>query len=78
MIDPFRGAAALGGEYGQLCPIALEIDPHRRRRVLRIALVGEKTWEKWMATVCKPFTRAKVRYFDATEIEAAKTWLAEE
>jgi SpoIIAA-like len=43
----------------------------------RIAMVGEKSWEKWMAMVCKPFSMAKVRYFDATEIEAAWVWLAE-
>jgi len=43
----------------------------------RIALVGEKTWEKWMAQVCKPFTRAKIRYFDAAEVAAAWAWLAE-
>src|SRR5262249_51220035 len=43
----------------------------------RIALVGEKAWEKWMATVCKPFTMAKIRYFDATQLDAAKAWLAE-
>jgi SpoIIAA-like len=46
-------------------------------KIERIALVGDKTWEKWMAAVCKPFSMAKVRYFDASEIEAAKTWLAE-
>jgi hypothetical protein len=47
------------------------------RDIERIALVGEKTWEKWMAKVCKPFTMAKVRYFDATELPAAEAWLAE-
>jgi hypothetical protein len=46
-------------------------------KIDRIALVGEKTWEKWMAKVCKPFTLAKLRYFDASEFEAAKAWLAE-
>jgi hypothetical protein len=46
-------------------------------KIKRIALVGEKSWEKWMAAVCKPFTLAKIRYFNATEIEAAKAWLAE-
>ncbi len=46
-------------------------------KINRIALVGEKSWEKWMAMVCKPFTMAKIRYFDASEIEAAKKWLAE-
>ena len=43
----------------------------------RIALVGDKTWEKWMAKVCKPFTMAKIQYFDISELEAAKSWLAE-
>ncbi len=43
----------------------------------RIALVGDKAWEKWMAAVCKPFTMAKLRYFDAAELEAARAWLAE-
>jgi hypothetical protein len=46
-------------------------------KIKRIALVGEKTWEKWMAQVCKPFTMAKVKYFDAQQIEAAKAWLEE-
>ncbi len=46
-------------------------------KIKRIALVGEKTWEKWMASVCKPFTMAKIRYFGTTELDAAKAWLAE-
>ncbi|HTQ38205.1 MAG TPA: STAS/SEC14 domain-containing protein [Pirellulales bacterium] len=46
-------------------------------KIERIALVGEKTWEKWMATVCKPFTMANIRYFDAAQLETAKKWLAE-
>jgi hypothetical protein len=46
-------------------------------KIEKIALVGEKTWEKWMAIVCKPFTMATVKYFDASEIENAWAWLAE-
>lgn len=46
-------------------------------KIERIALVGDKAWQKWMAQVCKPFTMAKVRYFDAAESDAAKEWLAE-
>jgi len=46
-------------------------------KIDRIALVGEKTWEKWMAKVCKPFTIAKIQYFDAAQLDAAKTWLAQ-
>lgn len=43
--------------------------------VERIALVGDKKWEEWMAKICKPFTLAKLRYFDASEIESAWQWL---
>ena len=46
-------------------------------KIERIALVGDKKWEAWMAKVCKPFTLAKLRYFDVAEIEAARVWLAE-
>jgi hypothetical protein len=47
-------------------------------KIEKIALVGEKAWEKWMATVCKPFTMAKVQYFDAANLDAAKEWLAKD
>jgi len=45
--------------------------------VERIALVGDKKWEEWRAKVCKPFTLAKLRYFDVTEIKSAWQWLKE-
>lgn len=43
--------------------------------VERVALVGDKKWEEWMAKVCAPFTLAKVRYFDVSDAEAAWGWL---
>ena len=43
----------------------------------KVAMVGEKTWEKWMATICKPFTMSTIKYFDAGEEDAAREWLAE-
>ena len=46
-------------------------------KVERIALVGEKKWEEWMAKVCKPFTMAQIKYFDAADIDAAWKWLEE-
>jgi len=46
-------------------------------KIERIALVGEKAWEKWMAAVCKPFTMAKIKYFDVAELDAAKKWIEE-
>ena len=41
----------------------------------RLALVGESKWEKGMATFCKPFTRAKIQYFDSKDAAKAKAWI---
>jgi hypothetical protein len=47
-------------------------------KIERIALVGEKAWEKAMAAVCKPFTMARIRYFDASQTNDAWAWLNED
>jgi stage II sporulation SpoAA-like protein len=41
----------------------------------RIAMVGDKAWEKGMAAFCKPFTTAQVKYFDHSALADACTWL---
>ena len=43
----------------------------------RLAIVGDSKWEKGMATFCKPFTAATIKYFDHSELEAARDWLDE-
>jgi hypothetical protein len=30
-----------------------------------------------MATFCKPFTTAKIKYFDHSQLDEARAWLAE-
>lgn len=42
----------------------------------RLALVGDKKWQKGMSAFCKPFTTAQVRYFDDAEIQQAHEWIA--
>jgi SpoIIAA-like len=41
----------------------------------KLAMVGDKKWEKGMSVFCRPFTTAQVRYFDAAAIEEARRWL---
>jgi F-type H+-transporting ATPase subunit beta len=43
----------------------------------RLAMVGENKWGEGMATFCKPFTKATIRYFDQDDAAKARTWLAE-
>ncbi|MFB3890524.1 MAG: STAS/SEC14 domain-containing protein [Phycisphaerae bacterium] len=48
------------------------------RDIERLAVVGEKKWQRGMATFCKPFTKAEVRYFDHNHTDEARAWLTEE
>ncbi len=43
----------------------------------RLAMIGEKKWQQGMATFCKPFTKAAVRYFDHADAAEARKWLGE-
>lgn len=44
----------------------------------RIAMVGDKTWEHWMAFMAKPFLLSgEVRYFDRENLQVAWDWLRE-
>lgn len=45
--------------------------------IKRIAMVGDKTWEKWMARICVPFTGATVKYFDSPQVLQARLWVME-
>ena len=43
----------------------------------RVAFIGDKKWEKGMSVFCKPFTTAKIRYFESGQEEQAAQWLTE-
>lgn len=43
----------------------------------RLAMVGDSKWQQGMATFCKPFTTATIRYFDHSATAAAQKWLGE-
>lgn len=43
--------------------------------VERIAIIGDRAWEHWMASICKPFTKATVEYFDKSDPDQAWIWL---
>jgi hypothetical protein len=45
--------------------------------VERLAVIGEKRWQKVLTFLSKPFTRAEVRYFAGSEAEAAQEWAAQ-
>ena len=38
----------------------IKFDVKHFRDIERLAMVGDKKWEQWMATFCRPFTRAEI------------------
>jgi hypothetical protein len=53
----------------------IKFDFKHWKHIERLAIVGESKWEHGMAVFCKPFTSAKIQYFDHTKLEEAKSWL---
>lgn len=48
------------------------------RDIERLAVVGERKWQRGMTAFCRPFTKAEIRYFDRSHTAEASAWVAEE
>ena len=55
----------------------MKFDLKHWKDIERLALVGDSKWEEGMALFCKPFTLARIKYFDHTQLAAARSWLEE-
>lgn len=53
----------------------LRFDLRHFADIERLAIVGEKRWHRSLAAFCRPFTTARIRYFDASREEEARGWL---
>jgi len=47
------------------------------KKIKKMAIVGNKRWEKWMTKIVDPFYAGEAEYFEATDSEAAWAWLRE-
>ncbi len=56
----------------------LEFDSEHFDQIERLAAVGDKKWEKGLMKLTKPFVQATIKYFDRSEIAAAREWLRAE
>lgn len=53
----------------------IKFDVKHFRDIDRVAIVGERRWHELMAQFCRPFTTAKIRYFEHRELAEARAWL---
>jgi len=69
VLNHFRGwtAGALWDE--------LKFDVKHFTHIERMGIVGDRKWEHGMTAFCRPFTTAKLRYFDISELDEAREWL---
>ena len=56
----------------------IKFDFKHWKDIERLAIVGDSKWEAGMAVFCKPFTAAKIRYFDQARLDEAVNWVASE
>ncbi|MEZ5814295.1 MAG: STAS/SEC14 domain-containing protein [Alphaproteobacteria bacterium] len=68
----FEGWSA--GALWEECKLAY----HHLKDIERMAVVGDKAWEKGMTAFVKPFVGAKLKYFDASERQKAIDWIQED
>jgi hypothetical protein len=54
----------------------IKFDVRHFSDIERLALVGDKKWERGMSAFCRPFTTAKIKYFDLSQKEQAQEWIA--
>ena len=45
--------------------------------IKKMAIVGDKTWEKWITHLSKPFFARDAKYFHHADIDKAWAWLRE-
>lgn len=56
----------------------IKFDAKHFNHIERLAIVGESKWEKGMSVFCRPFTTAKIKYFDISELDKAREWIREQ
>lgn len=47
------------------------------KKIAKMAIVGDKKWEKWLTKLVDPFYAIQAKYFHTTEMDAAWDWLRE-
>ena len=55
----------------------IKLDVRHFSDIERVAFVGDKKWQKGMSVFCKPFTTARIRYFDLSKLADASEWIKE-
>lgn len=53
----------------------IKFDLKHFNHIERLGIVGDSKWEQGMALFCRPFTTAKLKYFDKSKLCDAQEWI---
>jgi hypothetical protein len=56
----------------------LKFGHHFHNKIIKMAIVGDKRWEKWIAALADPFYAKDAKFFHSAETDKAWAWLREE
>jgi hypothetical protein len=56
----------------------LEFGYKFHNKITKMAIVGNKTWEKWLTALARPFYARDAKFFYTNDIDKAWAWLREE
>ncbi len=48
-----------------------------RKKIDKMAIVGDKRWQKWMTKIADPFFAQEAKYFETSRVNKAWDWLRE-
>jgi hypothetical protein len=43
----------------------------------KVAIVGDRKWEEWIARMIRPFTTAQINYYDVRQKDEAMAWVSQ-
>jgi universal stress protein A len=69
-MDDFEGWESLGALWEDL-----KLDVRHNNDIERLAMLGEKGWQRWMTLLSQPFVKGTMRYFDRKDLATAWVWL---
>ena len=53
----------------------LEFGYEFRKKIEKLAIVGNRTWEKWIPHLARPFYARNVKFYHTDDIDKAWAWL---
>jgi len=56
----------------------LKFGHHFHDKIVKMAVVGDKRWEKWLTSLVDPFYAKDAKFFHPEETDKAWTWLRKE